>query len=88
MKNGKQVFAAVARALAAGLALSFLSLGVFAQEPEKAAPRKDLVLRGDAKCTRCHDEPEILSVGRTRHGVRTAADEGDWLRHGGHHGGD
>jgi len=34
-------------------------------------PVKDLVLKGDAKCTRCHDEgdaPMILSIGKTRHG--------------------
>lgn len=47
--------------------------------PEAAAPvtnakppAKDLVLRGDAKCTRCHDEsdsPKVLSIGKTRHGT-------------------
>lgn len=33
---------------------------------------KDLVLKGDAKCTRCHDEsdsPQVLSIGKTRHGT-------------------
>jgi DmsE family decaheme c-type cytochrome len=33
---------------------------------------KDIVLRGDAKCTRCHDEtdsPKLLSIGKTRHGT-------------------
>ena len=43
-----------------------------AAEPEKSI-RKDLVLRGDAQCTRCHDgsdEPNLLSIGQTRHGVR------------------
>jgi DmsE family decaheme c-type cytochrome len=32
----------------------------------------DVVLKGDAKCTRCHDENEsypVLSIGKTRHGV-------------------
>src|SRR3954471_10365755 len=35
--------------------------------------RKDLVLRGDAKCTRCHDEGDdypVLAIGQTRHGVK------------------
>lgn len=35
--------------------------------------RKDVVLEGDAKCTRCHDENEsnpVLSIGKTRHGTR------------------
>jgi DmsE family decaheme c-type cytochrome len=52
---------------------------------------KDLVLKGDAVCTRCHDENEstpVLSIGRTRHG--TVADgraptctscHGDSVRH-------
>jgi len=36
------------------------------------APAKDMVLRGDAKCTRCHDESDnapVLAIGKTRHGV-------------------
>lgn len=39
--------------------------------PVKEAP-KDLVLKGDAKCTACHDEadsPKLLSIGKTRHGT-------------------
>lgn len=42
-----------------------------AQDAAKA-PRKDLVLKGDAKCTRCHDEGEdvpILDIGKTKHGT-------------------
>jgi len=34
---------------------------------------KDLVLRGDANCTRCHDEadsPAVLAIGKTRHGTK------------------
>jgi DmsE family decaheme c-type cytochrome len=37
----------------------------------KAAP-KDLVLKGDGKCTGCHDEadaPEALRIGKTKHGT-------------------
>lgn len=33
---------------------------------------KDIVLKGDAKCTTCHDEadsPEQLAIGKTRHGT-------------------
>lgn len=46
-----------------------------AQQPAKPAEstaRKDLVLRGDAKCTRCHDGSDgsgLLSIGQTKHGV-------------------
>jgi DmsE family decaheme c-type cytochrome len=35
-------------------------------------PRKDLVLRGDAQCTRCHDaedNPQLMDIGKTRHGT-------------------
>ncbi len=42
-----------------------------AAEVVKAAA-KDLVLKGDAKCTVCHDEsdsPKLLSISQTRHGV-------------------
>ncbi|MGE5468859.1 MAG: DmsE family decaheme c-type cytochrome [Ignavibacteria bacterium] len=51
--------------------------------PEKEAP-KDIVLKGDAKCTGCHDEsdvpkptmlelhPQVLTIGKSKHG--TAAD--------------
>ena len=50
-----------------------------------AKPPVDLILKGDAKCTGCHDEaddatptmldlhPSVLAIGKTRHGVK--ADE-------------
>ncbi len=37
-----------------------------------ATNAKDIVLKGDAKCTSCHDEgdsPQVLQIGKTRHGV-------------------
>ena len=43
-----------------------------AADEKKAAP-VDMVLKGDAKCTRCHDETEsypVLSIGKTKHGVK------------------
>ncbi len=50
------------------------AVGGAAAAPAEAAkaPPKDLVLRGDAKCTRCHDESDnspVLAIGKTRHGV-------------------
>jgi len=36
------------------------------------AAAKDIVLKGDAKCTACHDEadsPKVLAISQTRHGV-------------------
>ena len=38
----------------------------------EAQGKKDLILKGDAVCTQCHDEadsPEQLAIGKTRHGV-------------------
>jgi DmsE family decaheme c-type cytochrome len=35
--------------------------------------KKDIVLNKDAKCTSCHDEadsPDLLAIGKTRHGTR------------------
>ena len=55
------------------LALLFAALvatGALAQD--KPAARKDLVLNGDAKCTRCHDEGDdfpVLAIGKTKHGT-------------------
>jgi len=59
-------------ALAAGLALA-AALGAGPAVAQKSEPRADLVLRGDAKCTRCHDQedsPQLLAIGKTRHGVK------------------
>ena len=71
--------------LAAGVALGVaLGTGAVAAEtakPAKPAP-KDLILKGDAKCTGCHDEsdeptpsmldlhPSVLAIGKTRHGTQ------------------
>lgn len=40
--------------------------------PAQAADEKDIIYKGDAKCTRCHDENEavpVLSIAKTKHGV-------------------
>lgn len=55
--------------------LAVLFLGAaFASAPALAAKEapKDIVLKGDAKCTSCHDEadaPEVLRIGQTKHGT-------------------
>jgi len=44
-----------------------------AAEASKAAVPTDLFLKGDARCTTCHDDgdgPELLAIGKTRHGVK------------------
>jgi DmsE family decaheme c-type cytochrome len=53
------------------LLAALVTTGALAQD--KPAARKDLVLRDDAKCTRCHDaedNPQILEIGKSKHGVR------------------
>jgi DmsE family decaheme c-type cytochrome len=54
------------------LALPLLFVLANAAAQDKDAP-KDLVLNGDAKCTRCHDENDsfpVLAIGKTKHGTR------------------
>lgn len=54
-----------AAAVACGLTLASISLA-------QAATNKDLFLKEDARCTECHDEadaPELLAIGKTRHGM-------------------
>jgi DmsE family decaheme c-type cytochrome len=44
----------------------------FAAGEAKEAP-KDIVLKGDARCTTCHDEadaPQLLAIGKSRHGLK------------------
>jgi len=69
MKRGLTLAALHAAALALGLAIA---LPAMAQSGGKK-PRPDIVLKDDAKCTRCHDETEdypVLSIGKTKHGTR------------------
>jgi len=57
------------QALAIACASAFFASDVLAQQAEA---RKDLVLKGDAKCTRCHDENDdypVLAIGKTKHGT-------------------
>src|SRR5262245_61774013 len=56
------------------LLAALVSAGAAAQD--KPAARKDLVLNGDAKCTRCHDENDnvpVLAIGKTKHGTMADA---------------
>jgi len=60
----------------ATVAILIALLAGAASAQDKPAPRKDLVLAGDAKCTRCHDENDtvpVLAIGKTKHG--TTADQ-------------
>ena len=95
--------------LSACVSLFFSGAALAADAPKaplKEAP-KDMVLKGDAKCTGCHDEsddaaptmlelhPSVLSIGKTRHGVKgdartpTCTDcHGNSEKHIGHKGSD
>jgi DmsE family decaheme c-type cytochrome len=53
-------------------AAGFFLLAGAPQAGAEELAHKDLVLRGDAKCTRCHDESDdypVLAIGKTRHGT-------------------
>jgi DmsE family decaheme c-type cytochrome len=67
----------ISHLLRAGLTLllvSYLPMAGAAEPTLQAAGSKsDLALRGDAKCTKCHDEGDeypVLAIGQTRHGVK------------------
>ncbi|MDP3671326.1 MAG: DmsE family decaheme c-type cytochrome [Telluria sp.] len=71
MKHWHRALATLA--VVAGLAGSTSALAADAPTTKLSADTKDIVLKGDAKCTRCHDEadaPALLSIGKTRHGSR------------------
>lgn len=56
--------------------LTLVVASMFLTEAFAQEPRKDMVLRGDAQCTRCHnegDEYPVLAIGKTKHG--TVADQ-------------
>jgi DmsE family decaheme c-type cytochrome len=53
--------------------LAALLFASAAAAQDKPAPAKDLVLNGDANCTRCHDENDtfpVLAIGKSKHGTR------------------
>jgi len=62
-------------ALTACVSIFFAGTALAADAPKAAAKEapKDLILKGDAKCTGCHDEadaPELLRIGKTKHGTK------------------
>jgi DmsE family decaheme c-type cytochrome len=67
-KRGMCALAGFVLALGLGTAWGQASSG-----SEAKPKQEDLVLRGDARCTRCHgaeDEFPVLDIGKTRHGVK------------------
>ena len=54
------------------VAAALMAAASLAHSQDTKAARKDLVLKGDAQCTRCHDaedSPQVLQIGKTRHGT-------------------
>ena len=54
------------------IAMHVAALGTAFLGGSAAQAADDLVLKGDAKCTACHDEgdsPKVLAIGKTKHGV-------------------
>lgn len=70
MKKLRWRFWGIAQCFLAVLCTSVFLGGALVQEAQ--AQRKDMVLRGDATCTRCHGEDEevpVLAIGKTKHGT-------------------
>jgi DmsE family decaheme c-type cytochrome len=68
--NWKRFWLGLAQFVAVAILGAVFVADVSAQDQ---APRKDLVLNGDAKCTRCHDaedNPQIMEIAKSKHGVR------------------
>ena len=83
MKNPQQPIASLLDSLLIQIAIVIgavflLSAQVAAQpaKPAETTARKDLVLTGDAQCTRCHGadaESPVLAIGKTKHGTMADA---------------
>jgi DmsE family decaheme c-type cytochrome len=88
MKQWQRILAVLAASAGLGLLGAATPATAAADAPKKllaADPNaKDLILKGDAKCTGCHDEadeptgagtmlelnPGVLAIGKTKHGVK------------------
>src|SRR3954471_5854729 len=77
MSELKRWLTRLLQGLVLALAGALLISNALAQEAKgeaaaEAKERQDKVLKGDAKCTRCHDEGDdypVLAIGKTKHGT-------------------
>src|SRR6185369_11706612 len=77
MSQFKRWLTLLLQGLALALAGALLISNALAQEAKsedkaESKERKDLVLKGDAQCTRCHDAGDdfpVLAIGKTKHGT-------------------
>jgi DmsE family decaheme c-type cytochrome len=70
MKRRRNLSVIALQAIVLALGVTAAAHHTAAQEGKK--PRPDMIMKGDAKCTRCHDETEdypVLSIAKTRHGT-------------------
>lgn len=74
MSPPRHLFAALLQSLVLTLGVALTAQSAMAAEDENGAdkaPHEDMIFKGDAKCTRCHDETEeypVLEIAKTRHG--------------------
>lgn len=71
MKLWRKVIVCIAASIASVASISALAADP-AAPPQSKPSAKDLVLKDDSRCTQCHDEadnPQLLAIGRTRHGT-------------------
>lgn len=71
MKFWQKIVTSVAFTI--GVAGALPAFAADAKAGEEKAPSKDIVLKGDARCTSCHDEadaPQLLAIGKSRHGAK------------------
>lgn len=61
MSHLKHSFVIMLQGLVMALGVTLVSQVSIGQETVKVPP-KDIVLKGDAKCTRCHDEGEAYQA--------------------------
>ncbi len=99
MRFVKQILSVM---LVMGTLAAAASVQAAAEAPKPAMAKKeaakDIVLKNDAKCTTCHDEadsPELLAIGKTKHGTRAdkrtpecTSCHGDSEKHTNHKGSD
>jgi DmsE family decaheme c-type cytochrome len=55
------------------LLLTTTLLATFSNPALCETKREDIIFKGDAKCTRCHDDedsPKLMTIGKTRHGLK------------------
>lgn len=72
MKAGRSDFIGLACCLAWSILFLSAPAALASKDDSESDEKVDLVMLGDARCTSCHDDldaPDVLRIGKTRHGV-------------------